>query len=271
MGKSGHVARKMAATLASTGSPAQFVHPGEASHGDLGMITGEDAVVAISNSGRTTELGDLVAYTRRFNIPLIAITGRSGSPLTVAADVTIILPEVAEACPMGLAPTTSTTMTLALGDAIAIALLERRGFSAEDFQLFHPGGSLGRKLLKVADIMHGPEELPLCEPRTCMSDAILIMTAKRFGCVGVVDEAGRLLGIITDGDLRRFMAPNLLSRRADEVMTADPKTIRPQALAAEALRMMTMREGPITSLFVVADQCPSGMVHIHDCLRAGVA
>ena len=172
---------------------------------------------------------------------------------------------------MGLAPTTSTTMTLALGDAIAIALLERRGFSAEDFQLFHPGGSLGRKLLKVADIMHGPEELPLCQPRTCMSDAILIMTAKRFGCVGVVDDAGRLLGIITDGDLRRFMDTNLLSRRADEVMTADPKTIRPQALAAEALRVMTMRESPITSLFVVEDQCPSGMIHIHDCLRAGVA
>ena len=271
MGKSGHVSRKIAATLASTGTPAQFVHPGEASHGDLGMITGKDAVVAISNSGRTAELGDLVAYTRRFAIPLIAITGRAGSTLAVAADVALILPQVDEACPMGLAPTTSTTMTLGLGDAIAIALLERRGFSAEDFQLFHPGGSLGRKLLKVRDIMHDGDELPLCLSETRMADAILTMTAGRFGCVGVVDGEGGLLGIITDGDLRRHMDPDLLSLRAGDVMTGEPKTIRPGALAAEALRVMTMREHPITSLFVVEERSPSGIVHIHDCLRAGVA
>jgi arabinose-5-phosphate isomerase len=271
MGKSGHIARKIAATLASTGSPAQFVHPGEASHGDLGMITEKDAVITISNSGRTTELGDLVAYTRRFDIPLIAITGRRGTTLSQAADLTIVLPEVPEACPMGLAHTTSTTMTLALGDALAIALLERRGFSAEDFQLYHPGGALGSRLLKVADLMHGPEELPLCSRETRMDEAILVMTAKRFGCVGVVDESGHLAGIITDGDLRRSMESDLLSRSAGEVMTAGPQTIRPQALAAEALRVMNMRENPITSLFVVEGERPQGIVHIHDCLRAGVA
>ena len=271
MGKSGHVARKIAATLASTGSPAQFVHPGEASHGDLGMITEKDAVIAISNSGHTTELGDLVAYTRRFDIPLIAITARHASTLAEAANLTIVLPEVPEACPMGLAPTTSTTMTLALGDAIAIALLERRGFSAEDFQRFHPGGTLGNMLLKVTDVMHGTDELPLCTRDTRMDEAILIMTTKRFGCVGVVDESGDLIGIITDGDLRRHMDPDLLGRRAGEVMTPEPQTIRLQALAAEALGVMNMRERPITSVFVVEGRCPRGIVHIHDCLRAGVA
>ncbi len=271
MGKSGHVARKIAATLASTGSPAQFVHPGEASHGDLGMITEKDAVVAISNSGRTAELGDLVAYTRRFDIPLIAITGRRASTLGEAANVTLVLPEVPEACPMGLAPTTSTTMTLALGDAMAIALLERRGFSEEDFQRFHPGGALGNMLLKVTDVMHGIDELPLCTRDTRMDEAILIMTTKRFGCVGVVDDSGDLIGIITDGDLRRHMDPDLLARRAGEVMTPEPQTIRLQALAAEALGVMNMRERPITSIFVVEGRCPRGIVHIHDCLRAGVA
>ncbi len=271
MGKSGHVARKIAATLASTGSPAQFVHPGEASHGDLGMITEKDAVVAISNSGRTAELGDLVAYTRRFDIPLIAITKRRASTLGEAANVTLVLPEVPEACPMGLAPTTSTTMTLALGDAMAIALLERRGFSEEDFQRFHPGGALGNMLLKVTDVMHGIDELPLCTRDTRMDEAILIMTTKRFGCVGVVDDSGGLIGIITDGDLRRHMDPDLLARRAGEVMTPEPQTIRLQALAAEALGVMNMRERPITSIFVVEGRCPRGIVHIHDCLRAGVA
>ncbi|HEX9770909.1 MAG TPA: KpsF/GutQ family sugar-phosphate isomerase [Kiloniellales bacterium] len=271
MGKSGHVARKIAATLASTGSPAQFVHPGEASHGDLGMITPKDAVLALSYSGQTTELSDLVAYTRRFDIPLIAITGRRGSPLSEAADVSLVLPRMPEACPMGLTPTTSTTMALALGDAIAIALLERRGFSAEDFQVFHPGGALGKQLLRVADVMHGAEELPICSPDCPMAEAILIMTAKRFGCVGVVDDSGILRGIITDGDLRRHMDDNLLGQRAGDVMTADPKTIRPQALAVEALRIMNMKDRPITSLFVVEGKQPLGIVHIHDCLRAGVA
>ena len=271
MGKSGHVARKIAATLASTGSPAQFVHPGEASHGDLGMITPKDAVLALSYSGRTTELSDLVAYTRRYDIPLIAITGERTSALAEAADVSLILPRMPEACPMGLAPTTSTTMALGLGDALAIALLERRGFSAADFQVFHPGGALGKRLLKVVDIMHGKEELPTCSLDCPMAEAILIMTAKRFGCVGVVDESGALSGIITDGDLRRHMNNNLLGQRAGDVMTANPKTIRPQALAVEALRMMNMSERPFTSLFVVEGEEPLGIVHIHDCLRAGVA
>ena len=271
MGKSGHIARKIAATLASTGSPAQFVHPGEASHGDLGMITGKDAVLALSYSGQTTELSDLVAYTRRYDIPLIGITGRRGSALSEAADVTLILPQMPEACPMGLAPTTSTTMALGLGDAIAIALLERRGFSAEDFQVFHPGGALGKRLLKVADIMHGEAELPLCTPDCPMAEAILTMTAKRFGCVGVVDDSGALSGIITDGDLRRHMDNDLLGQRAGDVMTGKPKTIRPQALAVEALRMMNMTERPFTSLFVVENEQPLGIVHIHDCLRAGIA
>ncbi len=271
MGKSGHVARKIAATLASTGSPAQFVHPGEASHGDLGMITPKDAVLALSYSGQTTELSDLVAYTRRFDIPLIAITGQRGSALCEAADVALILPRMPEACPMGLAPTTSTTMALALGDAIAIALLERHGFSVEDFQVFHPGGALGKQLLRVADVMHGAEELPICSPDCPMAEAILVMTAKRFGCVGVVDDSGVLRGIITDGDLRRHMENNLLGQRAGDVMTADPRTIRPQALAVEALRIMNMKDRPITSLFVVEGRQPLGIVHIHDCLRAGVA
>ncbi len=270
MGTSGHVARKIAATLASTGSPAQFIHPGEASHGDLGMITRKDAVLALSYSGQTSELGDLVAYTRRYEIPLIAITGRRNGALAEAADLSLILPNIPEACPMGLAPTTSTTMALVLGDAIAIALLERRGFSEEDFQVFHPGGALGKQLLKVADIMHGEEELPICPPDSPMAEAILTMTTKRFGCVGVVDESGVLIGIITDGDLRRHMEEHLLSRKACEVMTDLPKSIRPQALAAEALGMMTLRDRPITSLFVVDDGRPIGIVHIHDCLRAGV-
>ncbi len=271
MGKSGHVAHKIAATLASTGSPAQFVHPGEASHGDLGMITAKDAVLALSNSGRTTELSDLVAYTRRYDIPLIAITGERASALSEAADVTLILPRMPEACPMGLAPTTSTTMALALGDAVAIALLERRGFSAADFQVFHPGGALGKRLLKVADVMHGAEELPTCSLDCPMAEAILIMTAKRFGCVGVVDDSGTLTGIITDGDLRRHMDNDLLAQRAGDVMTGAPKSIRPQALAVEALRMMNMTDRPITSLFVVEGEQPVGIVHIHDCLRSGVA
>ncbi len=271
MGKSGHVAHKIAATLASTGSPAQFVHPGEASHGDLGMITAKDAVLALSYSGRTSELSDLVAYTRRYDIPLIAITGERVSALSEAADVALILPRMPEACPMGLAPTTSTTMALALGDAVAIALLERRGFSAADFQVFHPGGAIGKRLLRVADVMHGAEELPICSLDCPMAEAILIMTAKRFGCVGVVDDSGTLMGIITDGDLRRHMDNDLLAQRAGDVMTGGPKSIRPQALAVEALRMMNMTDRPITSLFVVEGEQPVGIVHIHDCLRSGVA
>ena len=273
MGKSGHIARKLASTLASTGTPAQFVHPGEASHGDLGMITSGDAVIALSNSGRTSELSDIVAYTRRFNVPLVAMTQRADSALAEAASVALVLPEAPEACPMGLAPTTSTTMMMALGDAIAIALLERKGFTAQDFHVLHPGGSLGRTLLRVADIMHGPGELPLCRRETIMSEAILIMTERRFGCVGVTAADGSLLGIITDGDLRRHMSADLLDRPARDVMTDKPRTVRPQALAAEALGIMNgvRNERPITSLFVVEEGRPIGIVHIHECLRAGVA
>jgi len=269
MGKSGHVARKIAATFASTGTPALFVHPAEASHGDLGMITVSDAVLALSNSGETPELADLVDYTRRFAIPLVAITGRAESTLAREADVALLLAEAPEACPMGLAPTTSTTQMLALGDALAVALLARKGFTAADFRLFHPGGRLGRKLLRVRDLMHTGAEVPLAPAGTPMDRAIIAMTAGRFGCLGLVDGAGLLVGIITDGDLRRAMSPDLLSRTAAEVMTASPRTIGAEALAAEALREMNQRR--ITALFVTEAGRPVGIIHVHDLLRAGVA
>lgn len=275
MGKSGHVARKIAATLASTGAPALFVHPGEASHGDLGMIHRRDAVVALSNSGDTAELADIIAYTRRFAIPLIGITRRRQSALAEQADVVLLLPDVAEACPLGLAPTTSTTLMLALGDALAVALLERRGFTAADFHDLHPGGQLGRALLKVRDIMHRGAERPLVRPDTLLAEAILEMSAKRFGCVGVVADAEdgqsgeRLIGIVTDGDLRRHMGPALFQQSVQAVMTRDPKTIRSNALVVEAIGQMNAKQ--ITSLFVTEDGNPIGIVHIHDCLSAGVA
>jgi arabinose-5-phosphate isomerase len=270
MGKSAHIARKIAATFSSTGTPAQFVHPAEASHGDLGMIADGDAVLALSNSGDTAELADIVAYTRRFRIPLLAMTRRDGSTLAKAADVTLLLPATAEACPMGLAPTTSTTMMLALGDALAVALLERKGFSPADFQVFHPGGQLGQKLLRVADIMHDGDAVPLVRRHTAMAEAILVMTTKSFGCVGVTDDAGKLVGIVTDGDLRRHMGDDLLRSPVDKVMSGRPKTIRPQALAAEALGQMNA--AAITSLFAVDEKRrPLGILHIHDCLRAGIA
>ncbi|HML11645.1 MAG TPA: KpsF/GutQ family sugar-phosphate isomerase [Stellaceae bacterium] len=269
MGKSGHIARKIAATLASTGSPAQFVHPAEASHGDLGMIGAGDVVIALSNSGNSAELGDIVAYSRRFKIPLVAITGDRRSTLAEAADVVMLLPSAAEACSMGLTPTTSTTMMLALGDALAVALLERKGFSTEDFQLFHPGGSIGRKLLRVRDIMHTGDAVPLVAPETAMSEAILVMTAKSFGCVGVRDGDGRLVGVVTDGDLRRHMDDRLVSRTVTEVMHPEPKTIGAAVLADEALGVMNRFS--ITSLFVVDEAGrPIGFLHMHDCLRAGV-
>ena len=269
MGKSGHVARKIASTLASTGTPAQFVHPAEASHGDLGMLAAGDAVLALSNSGETNELADILAHARRFTLPLIAITAREHSALADAADVTLRLPEAAEACSMGLAPTTSTTMMMALGDALAVALLERKGFSADDFQQLHPGGHLSRRLLKVSDIMHAGPAVPLVPIDTAMADAILAMTAKSFGCVGITDGTGRLAGVVTDGDLRRHMGDGLLRAGVAEVMSRRPKTIRPQALAAEALAKMN--QSAITSLFVVdAAGKPLGILHIHDCLRAGI-
>ncbi len=270
MGKSGHVARKIASTLASTGTPAQFVHPAEASHGDLGMLAAGDAVLALSNSGETAELADTVAPARGVGVPEYANTARADSALAEAADVTLRLPATAEACSMGLAPTTSTTMMMALGDALAVALLERKGFSADDFQQLHPGGRLGRRLLKVADIMHEGPAVPLVAINMAMADAILAMTAKSFGCVGITDGAGRLAGIVTDGDLRRHMGDGLLRASVAEVMSRRPKTIRPQALAAEALARMN--QSAITSLFVVdGANKPLGIVHIHDCLRAGIA
>jgi arabinose-5-phosphate isomerase len=272
MGKSGHVARKIAATLASTGTPALFVHPAEASHGDLGMIVAGDVVLALSNSGETVELADLVAHTRRFGLKLIGVTARDGSALATAADVALLLPAAAEACPMGLAPTTSTTMQLALGDALAVALLTRRGFTAVDFRQFHPGGKLGARLRRVRDLMHVGEAVPLAPPDTPMDRALLLITEKRFGCLGITDPGGRLVGIITDGDLRRALGPDLLVRRAAEVMTTSPRTVGPEALAAEALHIMNARERLITSLFVVdTGGRPVGILHVHDLLRAGIA
>ncbi|MEM7041595.1 MAG: KpsF/GutQ family sugar-phosphate isomerase [Pseudomonadota bacterium] len=271
MGKSGHVGRKIAATFASTGTPALFVHPAEASHGDLGMITPQDLVLALSNSGETPELADIVAYCRRFSIPLMAIVGRAGSALAEAADLVLTLPDRPEACPMGLAPTTSTTATLALADALAIAVLERKGFDSNGFGVLHPGGKLGKKLIRVDQLMHREEALPLVGLDTPAGEAILEMTAKRFGCVGVLDPEGELVGIVTDGDLRRHMTADLLGRPAADVMTSAPRTIRPEALAAEALAIMNHPERPITVIFVLADRRPVGILHMHDCLRAGVA
>lgn len=269
MGKSGHIANKIAATMASTGTPAFFVHPGEASHGDLGMITTGDVVIALSFSGETAELADLVAYTKRFEIPLVGITGSSSSALAEESSVALVLPDLNEACPMGLAPTTSTTAMLALGDALAVAMLEEKGFSSDDFQIFHPGGKLGDQLQKVSDVMHLGKELPLVLNNVVMAEAILIMTAKSFGCLGVVDTNGVLQGVITDGDLRRHMGPELLTRMTSEVMTQGCTTIRPGALVIEALRIMNTKF--ITALFVVENSRPIGIIHIHDCLRAGVA
>jgi arabinose-5-phosphate isomerase len=270
MGKSGHIARKIAATLASTGTPAMFVHPGEASHGDLGMITADDAVLALSNSGEAAELDAILAYSRRFAIPLIAMTGSADNTLARAADLALVLPREPEACPMGLAPTTSTTMMIGLGDALAVALMERRGFSEDEYRTFHPGGQIGRILLKVSDVMHGPEGLPLITPDRPMSQAIIVMTEQGFGCAGVVDGEGRLVGIITDGDLRRHMGPALMESPVGMVMTLGPKTIAPEALAAEALGVMNLSEKPFTAMFVVEDDRPIGIVSVHDLLRAGV-
>jgi arabinose-5-phosphate isomerase len=272
IGKSGHIARKIAATLASTGTPAQFVHPAEASHGDLGMVVRGDAVLLLSNSGETAELADLIRHARRFGLPLVGITGNAGSTLARAADAVLLLPAAPEGCPMGLAPTTSTTMQLALGDALAVALLRRRGFGPSDFGTIHPGGRLGARLQRVRELMHTGAALPLASPETHMPAALITMTERRFGCLGIVSAAGLLEGIVTDGDLRRAMAPDLLERRVHEIMTPKPRTIGPDALAAEALRLMNEAARPITALFVVDDGgAPIGILHIHDLLRAGVA
>ncbi len=267
MGKSGHVARKVAATLASTGTPAQFVHPAEASHGDLGMVTPQDVALVLSNSGETPELADIVAHSRRFHIPLIGVAGRADSTLLRQADVAILLPPAPEACEQGIVPTSSTTMTLALGDALAIALMEHRAFSPEQFRVFHPGGKLGARLLRVRDLMHRTPPLVLADAP--MSETLLTMTRAGFGVVGVTDAQGHLQGIVTDGDLRRHMQ-DLLSMTAGQVMTRNPRTTRPETLAVEALALMNDRK--ITCLLVTADGADAvGILHIHDCLRAGVA
>jgi arabinose-5-phosphate isomerase len=272
MGKSGHIARKIAATFASTGTPAHFVHPAEASHGDLGAVTRQDALLMLSWRGETAELSDIITYAKRFRIPLIGMASNAESTLLQASDVALVLPPVREACPMGLAPTTSTTLMLVLGDALAVALMERRGFSADQYRDFHPGGSLGRALVRVGDLMHTGDEVPLVGEATAMSDVLIAIAEHRFGCVGVTDKKGALVGIVTDGDLRRHMGRDLLDRKAADVMTRAPKVARPDELAAEALA--TMNEKKITQLFVLdpkdKSRKPVGILHIHDCLRAGL-
>lgn len=268
MGKSGHIARKIAATLASTGTPAYFVHPAEASHGDLGMITSDDAVMMLSNSGETAELEDMVGYCKRFGIPVIALVRRPESKLVQAADIPVVLPEIPEASPTG-APTTSTAMMLAYGDALAMALLENRGFTKDDFRVFHPGGKLGKGLLRVQDIMHSGEALPLVAQDDTMKHVLLVMTTKSFGCAGVVNSTGELVGVVTDGDLRRHMDSDILNATAQDIMTQGGVRVTPKQLVAEVVALMNARS--ITSLFVVDNQKPVGIVHIHDCLRAGVA
>lgn len=276
MGKSGLIGRKIAATLASTGTPALFLHPAEASHGDLGMVTRADALLMLSNSGETAELTDLITYAKRLAIPLIGVANNSDSRLLQASDVALLLPRAQEACPMGLAPTTSTTMMLALGDALAVALMERRGFSADQYRDFHPGGSLGKKLIRVGDIMHTGKDVPLVSEGTSMKDVLIAMTAAGqgfAGVVGIVNSRGGLSGIITDGDLRRHMERGLLDRVARDVMSRNPKTVPPSMLAAEALAIMY--DKGIARLFVIEPddkkRKPQGIIFMYDCLRAGLS
>ncbi|HRK23483.1 MAG TPA: KpsF/GutQ family sugar-phosphate isomerase [Beijerinckiaceae bacterium] len=270
MGKSGLVGRKIAATLASTGTPAHYVHPGEASHGDLGMITPDDVVLALSWSGETAELADIISYSRRFGVGLIALTSASDSTLAREADIALVLPKATEACPNGLAPTTSTTMQMALGDALAVALLEARGFTPEEFRQFHPGGKLGARLTYVRQVMHVGAAVPIVAAGTLMAEAILVMTARGFGCVGVTDTTGALIGIVTDGDLRRHMRPDLTTLPVDQVMSRAPRTISGDDLAVEALEMLNRNR--ITAVLVVDGAGrPEGILHLHDLLRLGVA
>jgi arabinose-5-phosphate isomerase len=270
MGKSGHIARKIAATLASTGTPASFVHPAEASHGDLGMITPNDVVVMLSNSGESAELKDMLNYCARFSVPMIAITANITSTMGRAADITLQLPKVQEACPNGLAPTTSTLLQLALGDALAMALLEAKGFSADDFRNYHPGGKLGAQIKHAHDIMHRDRELPLCTVGDFLRDALPIMNKHKFGCIGVKAENGNLIGMITDGDLRRHLGNDLYQRKVEDVMTANPTTIHEQMFAAEVIELINTKR--ITAVFVVSEtKKPVGLIHIHDLLREGVS
>lgn len=269
LGKSGHIGKKIAASFASTGTPAFFVHAAEASHGDLGMITADDVIMALSWSGETAELKNLITYSRRFRIGLIAVTSEAGSTLGEAADIVLTLPKAREACPHNLAPTTSSLMQLALGDALMVALLESRGFTALDFGTLHPSGKLGAMLKFVRDLMHKDAAVPVTPLGTRMSEALVEMTSKGFGCVGIVDARGDIVGIVTDGDLRRNMRPDLLTATVDEVMTRQPKTIGADLLASEALEILNASK--ITALIVTEGRRPVGIVHLHDLLRAGVA
>lgn len=268
MGKSGHIAKKIAASLASTGTPSFFVHPAEASHGDLGMITSDDVIIAISNSGESKELVDILNYAKRFGIKLIAITKNPESSLGKAGDVVLKLPSSREACPLGLAPTSSTTATLVLGDILTIAMIERKGFSKEQFNQRHPGGKLGSVLQKVSDLMHTGEEMPLLPMDTGMQETLLEMTSKRLGCVGFINNNGELVGILTDGDLRRCLSNDILTKKASDVMTKNPKVISPDAMATEAVKLM--QDKKITNIFAVKDGKPIGVIHIHDCLSSGI-
>ncbi len=271
MGKSGHIARKIAATFASTGTPAFFVHPAEASHGDLGMLTNDDVVLAISNGGESKELSDILVYCKRYGIPLIAMTKNPESTLGKAGDILLKLPNCGEACPLGLAPTSSTTATLVFGDILAIALLERKGFSANDYKQRHPGGKLGAILQKVSDLMHTGDEMPILPESADLKQITIVMSSKMLGCVGIVDNAGNLTGMITDGDLRRAMlnceSQDLFEKKATDIMTINPKVTQPDILVAEVVNMMNTKS--ITQLFVVDNKKPVGVIHLHDCLRAG--
>lgn len=271
MGKSGHIGSKIAATMASTGTPAFFLHPSEASHGDLGMVTKDDSVIAISNSGESKELLDILTYCRRFSIPLIAITKNPESSLGKNSDIILRLPSNPEACPLGLAPMSSTTATLVMGDILAAALMVRNGFTEDDFKLRHPGGKLGSILRHVSDIMHTGDEMPLIGEEAIMQDALMTMSAKMLGCVGILDKNGDLIGMITDGDLRRWMSPNLITEKVSKVMTKNPRTITKDILIAEAVNIMNNTGKGITNVFVVDGKKPIGIVHIHDCLKAGAS
>lgn len=273
IGKSGHVARKIAATLASTATPSYYIHPGEASHGDLGMITEHDVIILLSNSGENAELSDMIAYAKRFAIPLIAITSNPGSTLGSHADIGLILPKVPEACPNGLAPTTSTTMMMALGDAIAVALLARSGLTAEEFRVWHPGGKLGSKLRHVSDLMIKAPDVAMVTPDVTMDNALLAMTERNLGSIVVIDKGSKLLGIITDGDLKRHMGPDLLGKTVKDIMTPHPRTIAAGALAVDAMAVMVNAGGnPITSLIVTAqDGTVAGLIRIQELLKAGIA
>ena len=273
MGKSGHIGQKIAATLASTGTPSFFIHPAEASHGDLGMLTKNDTLITISNSGESREMGDIISFSRRFSIPMIAITGCATSSMARAADIVLLIPnkeQAPEACPLGLAPTTSTTTTLALGDALAVALLEMRGFTREQFRDRHPGGKLGNVLMRVTDVMAKGSDMPIVKPDMMMADALVVMTEKSLGCLGVVDDEGILIGVITDGDLRRHMTADIIVRSAGDIMTKNPKTIPPDMLGSEAVGLMN--KAKITNVFVVDPEGkPLGLLHLHHLLQAGVA